>query len=146
MKKHDPKLADHLNNDTIEAFKERMNRGDGSNPFMSLTKSIVFQQIHGKAAASILARFVNLFDTPEQEMNEKWFPTPEEVLEKSIDDLRSAGLSGRKVDYIRNLASHFVDKSITPEKFDEMSDEEISTQLCAVKGIGQVKKYAAVFF
>lgn len=139
MKKHDPKLAGYLNNDTIEAFKERMNRGDGSNPFMSLTQSIIYQQIHGKAAASILARFIDLFDTPEEKSDKKWFPTPEEVLEKSVEDLRSAGLSGRKAEYIQNLATHFVDKSITPEKFDVMSDEEISTQLCAVKGIGQVK-------
>ncbi|CAO3652460.1 unnamed protein product [Mucor hiemalis] len=136
MKKYDPKLANYLTDDTVEAFKERMNRGDGSNPFMSLTKSIIFQQIHGKAAASILARFVELFDIP-SEVDEKWFPTPEEVLKKSIEDLRSAGLSGRKVDYIQNLATHFVEKSITPDKFDVMSDEEISTQLCAVKGIGQ---------
>lgn len=144
MKKHDPKLANYLTDDTVEAFKERMNRGDGSNPFMSLTKSIIFQQIHGKAAASILARFVELFDIP-SEVDEKWFPTPEEVLKKSIEDLRSAGLSGRKVDYIQNLATHFVEKSITPDKFDVMSDEEISTQLCAVKGIGQVMKFMQFF-
>lgn len=40
--------------------------------------------------------------------------------------------------YIQNLAQNFVDKSITPERFSQMSHQEISTQLCAVKGIGQV--------
>lgn len=44
------------------------------------------------------------------------------------------------MEYIQNLAAHFEDGSITPEKFSEMSDQEISNQLCAVKGIGQVKK------
>ncbi|KAI9274081.1 DNA glycosylase [Helicostylum pulchrum] len=133
MKKHDPKLAAHLDDAAITAFQKRLNKADGSNPFMSLTRSIVYQQIHGKAAASIYARFLNLFDPP----NETWFPTPAQVLAKNDTELRSAGLSGRKAEYIRNLALHFENGSITPDKFNQMSDTEISTQLCAVKGIGQ---------
>lgn len=48
----------------------------------------MYQQIHGKAAASIYARFLNLFGT---------VPTPADVLKKSTEELKSAGLSGRKV-------------------------------------------------
>lgn len=94
--------------------------------------SIVYQQIHGKAAEAIYGRFLKLFDDV--------FPTPEQVLAEDIENLRSAGLSARKAEYIRDLASKFLDGTITPEKFTSMSPEEISTQLCSVKGIGQVKK------
>lgn len=69
-----------------------------------------------------------------------WFPTPEMVIAKPIPELRSAGLSQRKAEYIVDLATHFVDKRIVPSKFDEMTDEEISQCLCSVRGIGQVKK------
>jgi DNA-3-methyladenine glycosylase II len=109
----------------------------------SLTRSIVYQQIHGKAAASIYGRVLDLFEDSRDEDDANWFPTPAQVLAKSVEDLRSAGLSGRKVEYIQNLATHFENKSITPELFDKMSDEEISTQLCAVKGIGQVGVFHA---
>jgi DNA-3-methyladenine glycosylase II len=85
---------------------------------------------------------LKLFVEEQDESQINWFPTPDQVLAKSVEELRSAGLSGRKVEYIQNLASKFNDKSITPENFDTMSDEEISTQLCCVKGIGQVKKIA----
>jgi DNA-3-methyladenine glycosylase II len=105
----------------------------------SLTRSIVYQQIHGKAAASIYDRFLKLFIEEQDPLNTNWFPTPDQVLAKSVEELRSAGLSGRKVEYIQNLASKFKDKSITPEHFNTMTDEEISAQLCAVKGIGQVR-------
>jgi DNA-3-methyladenine glycosylase II len=89
----------------------------------------VYQQIHGKAAEAILSRFMKLF--------ENVFPTPDQVLEKNIEDLRSAGLSTRKTEYIRDLATKFNDGTITPDKFTSMSPEDISTQLCSVKGIGQ---------
>lgn len=59
----------------------------------SLTSAIIYQQIHGKAASAIYARFLKLFDLPNQQL----FPTPAQVLDKSIDELRSAGLSARKV-------------------------------------------------
>lgn len=91
--------------------------------------SIVYQQIHGKAAEAIYGRFLKLFNNV--------FPPPEDVLKKEIDELRSVGLSARKTEYIRDLAAKFVDGTITPERFTSMSPEDISTQLCAVKGIGQ---------
>lgn len=102
-----------------------------------MTRAIVYQQIHGKAALSIYNRFLELFENTRDKEVPEWFPTPAQVLAKGVEDLRSAGLSARKVNYIQNLAAHFENKSITPELFDKMTDEEISLQLCAVKGIGQ---------
>ncbi|KAI7899168.1 DNA glycosylase, partial [Cokeromyces recurvatus] len=100
-----------------------------------LTKAIIYQQIHGKAASSIYTRFIHLFD--KENNKEDDFPTPQDVLEKAFDELKSAGLSSRKVEYIKNLAEKFQDKTITPENFHKMTDQEISNQLCSVKGIGQ---------
>ncbi|RCI07223.1 hypothetical protein CU098_014011, partial [Rhizopus stolonifer] len=135
FKQHDPKLAAYLDDTTVDLFRERLTKYNGYHPFMSLAKSIVYQQIHGKAAASIYGRFLQLFEPNTDEPN--WFPTPEQILAKDIDQLRSAGLSARKVEYIRDLATKFKEKHITPEAFDQMSAQEISDQLCAVKGIGQ---------
>lgn len=60
------------------------------------------------------------------------------ILSKSTEQLRSAGLSQRKIEYIQDLARLFDKKSIKIEQLDIMSDEEISDLLCSVKGIGQV--------
>lgn len=64
-------------------------------PFRTLASGIIYQQIHGKAAASIEARFIKLFDTTDAKEN--WYPSPDDVLSKSIEELKSAGLSARKV-------------------------------------------------
>lgn len=97
-----------------------------------MLSSIIYQQIHGKAAEAILGRFLKLFNNN--------FPTPEQLLQTSIEDLRSVGLSARKTEYIRDLACKMMDGTITPEKFESMPAQEISRQLCSVKGIGQVKE------
>ena len=102
-------------------------RGD---PFQSLVRSIIYQQVSGKAAASILAKFCGLFPA-------EAFPTPSEVLLLSIDTMRSAGLSIQKTTYIRDLAEKFQDGTVTPRTFDNMSSEEIITHLLVVKGIGE---------
>src|ERR1700722_6740451 len=92
-------------------------RGD---PFASLVRSIVYQQVSGRAAATILARFVMLFDTQTKNRKNK-FPTPEEVSKMSVEKLRSAGLSGQKVSYVKDLAEKFVDGSVRHAEFTKMS-------------------------
>ncbi|KAI8644101.1 DNA glycosylase [Parasitella parasitica] len=134
FKKHDPKLASYINDEVLASFKERMSRDRKSDPFRSLASGIIYQQIHGKAAASIEARFIQLFGSQE---GKDWYPSPADVLKKSTDELRSAGLSARKAEYIQCLAQKFNDKTITPENFVNMSGTEIGEQLTQVKGIGQ---------
>ncbi|CAO0801819.1 unnamed protein product [Mucor circinelloides] len=135
FKKHDPKLASYLNEETIANFRKRLARKRGVDPFRTLASGIIYQQIHGKAAASIEARFIKLFDTTDAKEN--WYPSPDDVLSKSIEELKSAGLSARKAEYIQCLAQKFNDKTITPENFANMTDQEIGEQLIQVKGIGQ---------
>ncbi len=105
-----------------------LRREKRKNPFQSLVRSIVYQQVSGASAASILKRFTSLFD--------KAFPTPEKVLKTPIEKLRSAGLSSQKVSYIHDLARKFYDGTIEYKSFRRMSNEEIIEHLVRVKGIG----------
>jgi DNA-3-methyladenine glycosylase II len=98
------------------------------NPFHSLIRSIVYQKVSGKAAASILAKFKRLFDNK--------FPAPEAVLEMPAEALRTAGLSGQKAAYIRDLAAKFADGTIRPRRFAKMTNDEIVEHLTRVKGVG----------
>jgi DNA-3-methyladenine glycosylase II len=96
--------------------------------FEALCRAIVYQQLSGKAAATIYGRFENLFP--------KRLPTPKLLLRKKPEQLRAVGLSTQKSNYLYDLARKFDEGFITPEKFPEMSDEEIREHLVAVKGIG----------
>lgn len=96
--------------------------------FEALCRAIVYQQLSGKAAATIYGRFAALF--PQKE------PTPKLLLKKKRETLRACGLSNQKTDYLYDLARKFADGFITPEKFPGMTDEEIREHLVAVKGIG----------
>jgi DNA-3-methyladenine glycosylase II len=99
------------------------------NPFQSLARSIIYQQISGKAAESILKKFVAIWPR-------KKFPTPKDVIAISNEKLRNAGLSRGKIDYIKDLAAKFLDGTINPKLFGKMSDAEIEEHLVRVKGIG----------
>ncbi|MES2014773.1 MAG: DNA-3-methyladenine glycosylase 2 family protein, partial [Patescibacteria group bacterium] len=98
--------------------------------YAALVRSIVYQQLSGKAAATILRRFLELFPGT-------GYPKPEMVLKMKDTKMRSAGLSGQKVSYIKDLSLKFLDGTIEPKKFKKMSDEEIREHLIAVKGIGR---------
>lgn len=100
------------------------------NVYEALVRSIVYQQLSGKAAGTILRRFLELFPGT-------GYPKPEAVLKMSIAKMRGAGLSGQKTEYIKDLSKKFLDGTIEPKKFKIMTDEEIRTHLIAVKGIGR---------
>ena len=99
------------------------------NPFLSLASSIISQQISLSAAASIRKRFIALFGRKR--------PNPKDLLKLSDEQLRGAGLSRSKVIYLRDLAEKFLDRTIDPKLFDDMTDEEIKSHLIQVKGIGE---------
>lgn len=97
-------------------------------PFHSLIRSIIYQQVSGKAAASILKKFKGLFNNR--------LPSPEAVLTMPLEKLRGPGLSGQKSKYIHDLAEKFSDGTIQPRKFPKMTNDEIVEHLVRVKGIG----------
>lgn len=98
------------------------------NYYQELVESIISQQLSVKAAATILGRFIDLFGH---------FPTPDEILEKDFDELRSAGLSGQKTGYIRDLAEHVIEGKVRFDHLDQLSNQEIIDELTAVKGLGE---------
>ena len=98
-------------------------RGD---PFGTLARSVVGQQISVKAAQSIWDRFAALMPVVE----------PQSVLKLEVADLRAAGLSGRKVEYLKDLAAYFYEGRVSVQAWTDMSDEAIITELVAIRGIG----------
>ncbi len=99
-------------------------RGD---PFTTLARSIVGQQISVKAAQTVWDRFAVL---PRK-------MTAANVLKLKVDDMRGAGLSTRKVEYLVDLALHFDNGSIDVDAWDAMDDEAIISELVGIRGIGR---------
>jgi DNA-3-methyladenine glycosylase II len=95
----------------------------------ALLRTIVGQQLSSKAARTIYERVLAIFDDHT--------PRPEELLEVDESELRAAGLSGRKVTYIRDLAQHVIDGSLELDRLDQLSDEEVIEEIVAVRGLGR---------
>jgi DNA-3-methyladenine glycosylase II len=96
--------------------------------FGTLVRSIVFQQLSGKAARTIMQRLVNAL--PEGRL------TPEAILALTPEQMRSLGLSGQKTAYVRDLAERTRSGEIDFSKFPAMSDDEVIEHLTRVKGVG----------
>lgn len=96
-------------------------------PFMTLARAIVGQQISVKAAQSVWDRFAACVGEV----------VPENVLARPRPALRACGLSDRKTEYIADLAQHFADGRIDVHRWPEMPDEEIIAELVEVRGIGR---------
>jgi len=94
----------------------------------ALLRAIVGQQLSTKAARTIYGRVVELFGGST--------PAPEQLLEADEADLRAAGLSGRKVEYVRDLASHVIAGELELDRLDQLPDEEVIEEIVAVRGLG----------
>jgi len=99
------------------------------NYYQELVESIISQQLSVKAAATISKRFVGLFA-------DSAFPTPDQILEKDIDALRTAGLSRQKAGYIQDLASKVLNGTVRFNHLDALSNDEVTTELIQIKGVG----------
>ena len=122
--KKDKKMNDLINKFGRPDFSQR------EDYFQSLLRSIVFQQLSGKAAQTIYERLVNLIPNTSN-------LCPNEVLKLDKDEMRKAGLSFQKIDYVRNMANYFENNSFYKKDVERMTDEEISKELIQIKGIGQ---------
>jgi DNA-3-methyladenine glycosylase II len=105
-------------------------RGD---PFTTLARAIVGQQISVKAAQTIWGRLV----TATLGTGDPIHLDPARVGRTRMTTLRRVGLSERKAEYIRDLARHFVSGSLDPAQWPELADEELIERLVGVKGIGR---------
>ena len=121
--KKDPNLKDLFLDPPIE------NLHPESNYFQSIVRSIIYQQLSGKAAKKIHERFIALFKLGK-------YPTPKDVLNISEEQLRTAGLSYMKAGYIKNVAIYFLDNPFLNSVLDQKNDQEIIDLISSIKGVG----------
>jgi 3-methyladenine DNA glycosylase/8-oxoguanine DNA glycosylase len=116
----------------IEAVGEGVRlRVRDEGPFQSLVRAVIGQQLSGKAAATIFGRFKSLYPG-------SVFPSPEEVRVTHVNRLRSAGLSGSKAAYVKDIARQVIGGLVpTPAECDGLEDSEIIDRLTQVRGIGR---------
>lgn len=113
-------------------LKTRLRRRNEERPadaYGALLRAIVGQQLSTKAARTIHLRVLDLFGGST--------PSPEQLLEAQEEDLRACGLSGRKTEYVRDLAAHVLGGELELDRLDELGDEEVIEEIVAVRGLGQ---------
>lgn len=125
LKKADPKLAAVI----VEVGPCTFEPAEHLAHFTAITRSIVFQQLSGKAASTIYGRFAALFDEDT--------PVAHKLIDLSDDQLRAVGLSRQKIGYLRDLATRVHTGDVPLDKLNELSDDEIIAALTSVKGIGR---------
>ena len=103
-------------------------RGDA---FTTLARSVVGQQISVKAAQTVWDRFTAVVNGSSPSLQ------PSQVLAVDAPSLRAAGLSGRKVEYLGDLARHFESGAVHVNQWQQMDDEAIIDELVAIRGIGR---------
>lgn len=105
-------------------------RAQREDPFRAIVEAIAWQQLSGKAAATIFDRFLGLFP-------DRRFPTPADVRAVSDAQLRGIGFSRQKVAYLRDLCAKMQAGVLPMDRLDSMDDEAVVEALTQVKGIGR---------
>ncbi|MDX1747983.1 MAG: DNA-3-methyladenine glycosylase, partial [Halobacteriales archaeon] len=93
--------------------------------FARLVRSIISQQVSTASARAIRERVFDRFEI-----------TPESIVAASREDLRDAGLSSQKAEYVQNVAEAYLEHGYSHDYFVEMSDEEVTTELTRIRGVG----------
>lgn len=110
---------------SIEKRRRGRPKGDA---YGVLLRSIVAQQVSVKAAATVFDRVTAIWGGR--------IPSAQELLDTETEELRGAGLSGRKVEYMQDLAHRVVSGELELDRLDELDDETIVAELTAVRGLG----------
>jgi DNA-3-methyladenine glycosylase II len=124
LKRVDPVLGAVIDRVGAYSINRRPDR------FHSLVQAIIFQQLAGRAAQTIFDRFVAAVGGGR-------FPTPDRLLAASDETMRSAGLSRGKMAYIRDLATHVNNRTLSFHRHAQMTDDEVIADLTRVRGIGR---------
>ena len=128
LREADPVMA-RLVDEHAVVVRRDLKRERPGDAYGALLRSIVGQQLSTKAARTIYGRMTDLFDGHA--------PTPQQLLDVDPERVRAAGLSYGKISYLRDLAAHVEDGSLELERLPELTDEEVTAQLTAIKGLGQ---------
>lgn len=99
------------------------------NYYQELVESIISQQLSVKAARTINQRFQALFEGDE-------FPAPDQILTKTIEELRAIGLSRQKASYIQDLAVKVIEGDVRFNHLDALTNDEVVAELTQIKGVG----------
>ena len=132
LAKSDPTMAALIERIGKIDIEERLRRRDEErpeDPYGALLRSIVGQQVSTKAARAIYGRVLGLFGGKT--------PSPRRLLKASEEELRGAGLSGRKVEYVRDLAKHVLEGELELDRLGQLGDEEVIEEIVAVRGLGR---------
>lgn len=100
------------------------------NYFWSLCRSVIYQQISGKAAKKISERYLSLYENGPRML-------PSEVVDIDIKKIFNVGISRQKASYIKNIAHAFNTKIIDEKNISKLDDQEIISQLTTIKGVGK---------
>lgn len=123
----------HLSRDKVlkEAIEriELRTRTKTTDVYLGLIRSIVSQQLSVKAAETIYGRFLLLFEDK--------YPQAHLLLEMEDDQLRSAGLSGQKTRYVKNVARFFIERELFENDWSQSTNEDIIALLTEIKGVGK---------
>jgi len=122
-------LVERIGKIDLATRLERRQEERPADAYGALLRAIVGQQLSTKAARTIYLRVLELFGGAT--------PSPEQLLDASEEDLRACGLSGRKTEYIRDLAAHVISGALELDRLEELSDEEAIEEIVAVRGLGQ---------
>ncbi|KAI0802758.1 DNA glycosylase [Xylaria sp. FL0064] len=148
----DPRMRPLVENHHCRIFSPE-GLAEQIDPFEALCSGIISQQVSGAAAKSIKNKFIALFDederTPEPETEEsgngdeengqpkkRRFPVPTQVVSKTLEELRTAGLSQRKAEYVSGLARKFATGELSASELANAPYEEVIERLTAVRGLG----------
>ena len=122
----------------------------GGDPYGSLVRSIMFQQLAGAAARAIQRRFFGLYGPAGypgiRRGDAERTPTPIEILATTDEAFRGAGVSRQKVGYLRDLAQHSVEGTLDFSALDGLDDDAVTARLTAVKGIGEWSAHMFLMF
>jgi DNA-3-methyladenine glycosylase II len=132
LAKSDPTMAaliERVGKIDLETRLRRRSEERPADAYGALLRAIVGQQLSTKAARTIYLRVLDLFGGAA--------PSPEQLLEASEADLRGAGLSGRKVEYVRDLAAHVISGELELDRLEQLGDEEAIEEIVAVRGLGR---------
>lgn len=111
----------------IDGTTIRRRRSDGD-VYSALIRTIVYQQLSGKAANTIHGRFLDLFDDR--------YPHAEQLTQLDTTQLRGVGLSGQKSRYVQNVAQFWLDQQLTQSDWKKLSDQQVLELLTKIKGVG----------
>ncbi len=123
--------------DRTGPYTAQLRDGD---PYESLLRTILFQQLAGAAANAILKRFLALYG------DAGLSPSPEQLMTTPDEQFRGAGVSRQKVGYMRDLALHVSESRLKFDDFGDMDDEDVISQLVSVKGLGEWSAHMYLMF